>query len=220
MTLTLYGVARSRAARVMWTCLELDVPYEHVPVIQARRLADPMAPDAPMNTRTPAYLAINPAGQIPAAVLDGVVLTESLAICLALARKHGGPLAPKDLAEEALTLNWMLWAATQCEAPAVVIVLNVADAGDGSGDRAAVAAAKMALRPRLEQLDAALAASGGWLVGGRFTIADLIVAEVTRYAQPAPDLFEGLPALQAWLGACQGRPAFQAMWALRMAEPA
>ncbi len=220
MTLTLYGVARSRAARVMWTCLELGVPFEHVPVTQARRVADPLAPDAPMNTRTPAFLAINPAGQIPAVVDDGLVMTESLAICFHLARKHGGPLAPSSLDEEALTLNWMLWAATQCEAHAVTIVLNVADAAPGNGDEAAVAAAKAALRPRMEQLDAALAAGGGHLVGGRFTIADLIVAEVMRYVQPAPDLFEGLPALGAWMAACQGRPAHRAMQGMRAAEPA
>jgi glutathione S-transferase len=41
----------------------------------------------------------------------------------------------------------------------------------------------------LEVLDQALAATG-FLVGGRFTVADINVAEVVRYALPAPELFE------------------------------
>lgn len=219
MTLTIYGVARSRAARVMWACLELGVPFEHVPVIQARRLADPNAADAPLNTRSPDYLAINPAGQIPAVDDDGLILTESLAIPYVLSRKHGGPLAPATLQEEGQMLNWILWAATQCEDHGVTIILHLLDYPADKRDLTAVARAIAALRPRLAQLDAALQAGGGHLVGGRFTVADLTVAEVLRYAQPAKELFEPVPAVAAWLMACQSRPAFKAMQALRAAEP-
>jgi glutathione S-transferase len=35
-----------------------------------------------------------------------------------------------------------------------------------------------------------------------------------------PGLLAGYPALDAWLKACQARPAFQDMWAKRAAEPA
>jgi glutathione S-transferase len=49
----LYGVLRSRASRNYWMLKELGVPFEHVPVIQAYRLTDPLAPGAPLNTRTP-----------------------------------------------------------------------------------------------------------------------------------------------------------------------
>jgi glutathione S-transferase len=57
-------------------------------------------------------------------------------------------------------------------------------------------------------------------VGGRFTVADIIVAEVVRYAQAAPALIDAYPGIKAWLAACQSRPAFKEMMAERDREPA
>ena len=68
-------------------------------------------------------------------------------------------------------------------------------------------------------LDKALADTGH-LVGGRFTVADLNLAEVARYATAAGELFDAAPRVKAWLAACQARPAFKAMWVRRDAEPA
>jgi glutathione S-transferase len=50
-------------------------------------------------------------------------------------------------------------------------------------------------------------------------VADINVAEVLRYAQPAPELFTEYPEVTAWLAACQSRPAFQETMAARSAEP-
>ena len=83
--LTLYGVYRSRASRALWLLNETGTPFVHVPVIQAYRLADPAAPDAPRNTASADFLAVNPMGQIPALTDQGLLLTESLAITLYLA---------------------------------------------------------------------------------------------------------------------------------------
>jgi glutathione S-transferase len=74
-----------------------------------------------------------------------------------------------------------------------------------------------ALRAPFAVLDQALAATG-FLVGGRFTVADLNLAEVIRYAGPAPELFEASPRVKAWLAACQARPACRAMMAERERE--
>lgn len=220
MTLTIYGVARSRAARLFWAAFELGLSFEHVPVIQARRLADPAAPGAPFNTRSPEFLAINPAGQIPAVELDGEILTESLAVPYILARRTGGPLAPIDTGEEARMLNWILWAATQIEPHAVVVILHGVDLPEDQRDAGLYAAAVGSLQPRFSELNTALARAGGWLVGGRFTIADLIVAEALRYAQPEPSLFVAVPAVVDWIQRCQSRPAHLRMQAMRAAEPA
>lgn len=53
----------------------------------------------------------------------------------------------------------------------------------------------------------------------RFTVVDLNVAEIIRYAQAAPELFTGVPNIQAWIAACQARPAYVTMMAERNAEP-
>src|SRR5258708_5422894 len=98
--LTIYGVYRSRASRNLWLADELGMTFKHVPVMQAYRLADPDAAGAPLHTRSPAFLTVNPNGHIPTIDDDGVVLHESLAINLYLAKKHGGPLAPATVAED------------------------------------------------------------------------------------------------------------------------
>lgn len=210
MSLTIYGVLRSRASRPVWLAKELGLDYRLIPVIQAYRLADPAAPGAPLNTASAEFRAINPNGLVPSVDDDGLILHESMAITLHLARKHGGPLAPRDGSEDALATMWSFWAVTTVETPAL----------STRGGADAIAQAMPALDRAFAVLAEALKAGGGWLVGGRFTVADLNVAEVVRYAAGVPALFETHGAVRDWLAACHARPAFQAMWAEREAEPA
>lgn len=221
--LTIHGVYRSRASRNIWLAQELGLPFRHVPVIQSYRLADPDAPDAPVNTRSPEFLAVNRNGRIPAmedATEDGVlVLAESLAINLYLAKKAGGPLAPADLREDARMTAWSIWAMTEVEPHTIAILYNMAAKPPAERDAALARASIEALRAPFAVLDAALAATG-FVVGGRFTVADVNLSEVIRYAQPAAELFEAAPHVKAWLAACHARPAFQAMWAAREKEAA
>ncbi|KAA2235845.1 glutathione S-transferase family protein [Salinarimonas soli] len=220
MALTIYGVLRSRASRNVWLANELGIAFEQVPVIQAYRLADPAAPDAPLNTASPAFLAVNPNGLIPTLDDDGLVLNESLAINLYLAKKHGGPLAPGTIAEDALMTQWTLWAATECEPHTIQILYHRLGNPRGPMNPAVADAAIVALRRPFGVLEAALSGGGGFVVGGRFTVADINLAEVLRYAQAAPELFAEFPAVKAWIEACQGRPAYKAMMTARNAEPA
>lgn len=216
---TIYGVMRSRALRNIWLCEEIGLPWRHVPVIQAYRLADPAAPDAPFNTASPAFRQINPAGLVPALEDDGLVLTESLAINLYLARKYGGAFGPADLAEEGLIAQWTLWAATEVEPFSIQILQNRVQLPPDRRDERKAQAAIEALRAPFALLDAALTATGH-PVGGRFTVADINVAEVLRYAMTAPDLFAAAPRVAAWLAACHARPAWRMIAARREAEPA
>lgn len=217
--LTIHGVLRSRASRNVWLAHELGIPFRHVPVMQAYRLADPDAPDAPLHTRSPAFLRINPNGHIPSMEDAGLVLHESLAINLYLAKKHGGTLAPANLAEDGLMTMWSLWAATEAEPHTIQVLYHRLGYPPEQRDAAKADAAVAALRGPFAALDAALAQSG-FLVGGRFTVADLNVAEVIRYAQPAPELFDAAPRVTDWLAACHARPAFQRMMEERAKEPA
>lgn len=218
--LTLYGVYRSRATRPLWILTEIGMPFTHIPVIQAYRLADPQAADAPLHTASPAYLAITPQAQIPAMVDDGLVLTESLAITLYIGRKYGGALGPQTDAETALSEQWALFAATAIETPALeMFYLLVAPAPLTPEAEAAVAIAAERLRRPLARLNAHLA-THPYMLNDRFTAADIVVAECVRYAQGHPSLLAEFPAVKSWLETCQARPAFQTMWAKRSAEPA
>ena len=212
--ITLYGVYRSRATRPLWLLHETGTPFTHVPVIQAYRLPDPASPDAPVHTASPDFLKVNPQGQIPAMQDGDLILTESLAISLYLARRYGGPLGPQDDAETALMEQWALFAATAIEGPALEILM--APAGEMGEATAKVAAEK--LRRPLARLNTHLAGRD-WLVGDRFTVADINTAECLRYAQGNAALLAEFPHVSRWLATAQARPAFKAMWAGRMAEP-
>ena len=212
--ITLYGVYRSRATRPLWLLHETGTPFTHVPVIQAYRLADPKAADAPMHSASPEFLKINPQGQIPALQDGDLILTESLAIALYLARRYGGALGPADDAETAQMEQWALFAATAVEGPA----LEILQAPSGATGEGIVKIAAEKLRRPLARLNAHLAGRD-WLVGNRFTVADINTAECLRYAQGHAALIAEFPEVERWLKAAQSRPAFQKMWAGRMAEP-
>ena len=218
--LTIYGVYRSRALRNLWLAEELSIPFKHVAVVQAYRLADPNAPGAPLHTRSPAFLKVNPNGHIPTADDDGVVLHESLAINLYLAKKHGGALAPANVAEDGQMSMWALWAATEVETPALQVMQNMVAKPPAERDPKLVQSGIAALRAPFKVLGEALAEGGGYAVGRRFTVADINLAECVRYATPAAELFDAAPKVKAWLAACQARPAFKKVWATREAEPA
>jgi glutathione S-transferase len=216
--LTIYGVYRSRASRNIWLANELGVPFRHVPVIQVYRLKDPDAPGVPLHTRSAEFLKVNPNGHIPTIDDDGFVLHESLAINLYLARKHGGPLAAANVQEDGLMTMWSLWAANEVEGRALTVMANRVTRPAAERDVKLADATVAELRAPFAVLDAAR--GQGYLVGKRFTVADVNVAEVMRYAQAAPELFEAAPRVKSWLATCQARPAFKAMWAKRDAEPA
>jgi len=215
--LTIYGVYRSRASRNIWLANELGIPFRHVPVIQHYRLkGEP--PAGTLHTKSPEFLAVNPNGHIPSIDDDGLVLHESLAINLYLARKHGGPLAPKDIREEGLAAMWTLWAATEAEPHTIQILYHMAARPPEERDPAIAAAALEAMKAPMAVLDRHLS-KDGFMMGGRFTVVDVNVAEVMRYSLPAKTLWETAPHASAWLKACHARPAYQAMMAGRNAEP-
>jgi glutathione S-transferase len=219
MTITIYGVHRSRASRNIWLMNEAGAPFKHVPVMQAYRLPNPGWHEGMWTTASPEFLAVNPNGLIPCIDDDGLVLTESLGINLYLAKKLGGALGPQSLAEDAAMTEWTLWAATGAEPHTIQILYNRLGGSTAAKDEEKALAAIAALRKPFAVLDAALA-KDGHLVGGRFTVADINVAEVIRYARPAPELFAEAPHVDAWLSACHARPAFKAMMAAREQEPA
>ena len=218
--LTIYGVYRSRATRTLWLAGELKLDFKHVPVVQARRVTDPLAEGAQINTLTPSYLTVNPMGTIPCIDDDGMVLYESMAINLYLARKHGTSLAPADLAEDAHMMQWSFFAATEIETNALKISSAVAEGlANSEAGRAVIEVAARMLRRPFKVLDQHLS-NHDYLVGDRFSVADINAAEVVRYAQDHTPLFTANPSVKAWLERCQDRPAFKAMWEARGREAA
>lgn len=206
MALKIYGVARSRAIRTLWMAEELDIPYEHVPVTPGA---------GPNGSRTPEFLAVNPNGHVPAIDDDGTIIVESLAINLHLAHRYGGPLSPKDVSEDGRMTMWGFWAATEVEPHAVQAMYNRIFYPPENRSERDVTAALAALEAPMAVLDSALAAGGGYLVGKRFTVADLNMASVLFYLRVVPDFVAKFPHAKAMYEAAMARPAAQRAFAMR-----
>ena len=199
MALKIYGVARSRAFRVLWMAKELGLDYEHVKVDFATG-----------ETRAPAHLALNPNGHVPVIDDDGFVLWESMAINLYLAKKYGeGGLYPTRLGDEARAWQWSFWGMTEVERSVLTALMHRAVHPADKRDAAAADAAEKKLRPPLGVLDGVLARSTN-LLGDSFTVADLNVASILAWARPAQINMAAFPRVAEWLKNCAERPAARA----------
>jgi glutathione S-transferase len=199
MALKIYGVARSRAFRTLWMAKELGLDYEHIKIDFATG-----------DTRRPEHLALNPNGHVPVIDDDGLILWESMAINLYLAKKYGRDgFYPSRLAEEARAWQWSFWGMTEIERPVLTALFNRAILPEDKRDPAAADAAEKTLAAPLTVLDGALGQSAN-LLGDRFTVADLNVASVLSWARPAQIDMSPFPKVSEWLKNCAERPAARA----------
>lgn len=197
MTITLYGVPQSRTSRCLWLLEELGVPYENVPV---SFMGDVEKPD---------FLAINPNGHIPALDDDGLVLFESLAINLHLARKYDGGhgMWPSNDDDQSRAIQWSIWAITEVEPHAMQVMLNRATLPEARRDEAAAEAAERILAKPLRVLESTLNGRP-YLLGDTFTVADLNVAGVLSMAVAVGRMkLAATPDSAAWFARSTGRPA-------------
>ncbi|MGE0151469.1 MAG: glutathione S-transferase family protein [Reyranellaceae bacterium] len=203
MSVTIYGIAASRTMRPLWAALELGIDFEHVPTGVG-----------PAGSRKPEFQSVNPNGKVPALKDGDLALFESMAIDWYLVRKYdnGKGLAPRDLEEEALALQWTLWAMTEVEKPVIDWAFNAFVWPAEKRDPKIAEACMAAIQAPLKVLDAALAGKN-FLIGERFTVADLNVA-ATLYRLLKADLGH-VPNVQSWLHRCFERPAALAMRKMR-----
>ncbi len=195
MGLVLHGIAGSRAIRCLWMLEELGLPYQHVAV------------DFRHQTRSPEFLALNPNGRIPVLEDDGLVVCESLAINLHLARRARGPLSTHDGAEDAQSLMWSFWAVNEIERDCVAILLHRQALPPERRKAESARQAEGRLRAPLAVLERHLQAQE-FLAAPRFTVADLNVAAILAWSRPAPDLLTPFPATTGWLNAALQRLAY------------
>jgi glutathione S-transferase len=184
--------ANTRDLRVLWGLEEMGLPYEVVGMDHPNHDLD-----------TPAYRALNPFGQIPAIDDDGVVVTESGAILLYLARKSG-KLMPRDLAGEAQVLRWSVAALNTIEVP--VLTLWFVNMNDGRGTKASEALRHWS-EQRLKQLDGWLA-NREFVATDEFTVADILMTHVLGGGTDQ-SLLKPHTNVLAYRKGCMERPAWK-----------
>lgn len=173
-----------RDLRLRWACEEAGLDYA------VRTIA--------FDGRETNHLTRQPFGQVPFLNDGELELFESGAGLLHLARKSDR-LMPRDPAGEAQTVQWTIAALNSIEMVTVPWwFLRIS----GDRDNKLTGWARM----RLDQLERVLG-EREWLAAGRFTVADLLMADVLRVSDVRS--FGDRPASEAYVRRITDRPAFQ-----------
>lgn len=197
--LTLYGQVASRAARCLWVLEELQVPYKLHKVNQSVG-----------ESHTPEYLQVNPNGRVPAMRDGDLLMWESMAINLYLARQYGvGSLWPAGAQDQARTTMWSFWAQNELEIYVVDFLRHRLLYPPEKRRPELADAALLALPKPLAVLDGALTGRD-YLLGPAFSLADLNVASVLGLGHVYKHLdMAPYGQVNAWLERCLSRPAHQ-----------
>lgn len=193
----LYGFPPTRSLRVLWVLRELGVEFEFVTV-------DPTQGEL----QSPEFLAVNPAGKLPALVDGDLVLTESIAIVLYLAEKFPeGGLLPSGLAARAEVYRWLFFTATELEQPIWRIARHTVLYPPEKRLAAEVPIARQDFLDMAAVLERHME-DRQFLVGSSATVADFVAAYTLDMAsvQQEQRLLDGLPRLRGYLARMYQRP--------------
>ena len=189
---------------------EAGVPFELLLVDRSR--------DA---QNSPEYLRLNPNGRIPVLVHGDLVLFETAAIALYLADQHpeAGLAPPLGTPERAQFYKWMVHLANTPQAEYRTWFYP----WQHVADPAMVESVKQAAAARLSWMFDLIAdqlGAGPWLLGERFSAADLFLLMLVRWGRAMPRPPRSLPPLAAHSERVLARPAVRAAFAAEvLAEP-
>ncbi len=191
----IYGEPPSRASRVIWLAKEAKLEFEIVPVniLEGEHLEQ-------------SYKSLNPLAQVPTIIDGDVSLGESFAINLYLAERYGGDLWGMDLFERAAIYQWTLFAGATLEPAVAPIVINRIILPPPAADLEVAAKAEFEVLRSLSRVNSVLDGQP-YLLGDRFTLADLNVASVAVNAVAGKvNISDSGPNVEPWIERCLERP--------------
>lgn len=178
--------------KVLWTCAELDLHFEHVETDKK-------------------LLARNPLRQVPVIQDGDFVLWESNAICRYLAgRQPRSTLLPEDPQVRALVEQWMDWQATELNTAWRYAFLGLARKSKAHADPTAIVASIESWNRHMRILDEHFAHGGQFVTGEFFTLADVVLGLSTHRWLHTPMDRPHLDALHGYYQRLSVRPAFRA----------
>jgi glutathione S-transferase len=193
-SITLYGGRMGSSMRAHWMLAELGLSYETKELDMATGAH-----------RSPEFLAINPAGQIPVMLHDDFLLTESAAIVHFLAEKYDlkflGEATPESHATQ---LRWELFTLLNIDKNFVTLCYKKWGMPSNAEREEAAREALGKYLPIFEaQMDGM-----EYIMGNTFTIADIIARSTYNYAEVAEVNLSPYPSIMAWMKRCADRPAY------------
>jgi len=167
----LYGYPKTRSTRVVWTMEEIGVEYEYVKTSPLR------------GARRSSYLKLNPGAKVPTLVDGDLVLSESAAICTYLADKYpDAGLVPKPrTVERALYDKWCFFVMTELEQPLWTIFKHQFILPKKWRVSDIIDTALWEFSEAVKVLNIGLG-DNEFIVGGHFSVADILVAQTLNFA--------------------------------------
>jgi glutathione S-transferase len=173
--LILWGAGTSRAIRAHWALAELGLDYESRP-IQART----------GETKTPEYTALTARQKIPLLQDGDFTITESAAIIAYLSDTYATvetALVPRGTRERAKCMEWCFFILSELDAASLYVIRRHRDLADIYGAAPEVCdAAATYFGQQMRAVERALSECPGYLVGDRFSCADILLSTCITWA--------------------------------------
>jgi len=209
--LVLWGVGTSRTLRAHWALHELGLDYECRPILPRTG-----------ETKTPEYTKLNPRQKVPLLQDGDFTIGESPAIAAYLSNTYGtleNALIPTDTREHATWLEWCFYAATELDATGLYVMRRHGDLKHIYGEApAALESAADYFAAQLRHAEHALQDGRPFLVGKRFSTADMLLTTCLTWA-----VNYRVPVTAACLSYMEritSRPAYHASVAANRPRPA
>ena len=171
----LWGVGTSRTIRAHWALAELGLDYQCRPILPRSG-----------ETQTPEFTSINPRQKIPTLQDGDLTITESAAIVFYLSDRYAtadNALVPTDTVERARCLEWCFFLATEIDATALYVMRRHRDLTHIYGEAPTANEAALGYFNRqMGQVQRTLADGRTYLMGERFTAADIILSSCVTWA--------------------------------------
>ncbi|MBT8147125.1 MAG: glutathione S-transferase family protein [Gammaproteobacteria bacterium] len=193
----LYHCPNARSVRPLWTLEEMDLDYELIVM------------DFPPRTEYPGYLDINPLGTVPTFIDGGLTMTESTAICQYLVDRYGPHpigITPSDPAYGEY-LNWLHRSDATLTFPQTLVLRYTRLEPEERRMPQVVEDYTIWYLSRLRSVESALEGKQ-FLVGDRFTIADIAVSYALQMGARLGISERYKPNCQRYLAEMKERPAF------------
>ncbi len=197
---TILGKASSiNVRKVLWTCVELGIEFRREDWGAGFR-----------STALPEFVALNPNALVPVIVDDGFVLWESNTICRYLCNKmQAADLLPAEPGARARVEQWMDWQATELNNAWRYAFMGLVRGSAAHRDPDRIAASVADWNRHIGILGQQLAAAGPYVLGERFTLADVVLGLSVHRWIAAPLERPPCPAVAGYYGRLCGRPGFR-----------
>jgi glutathione S-transferase len=158
------------------------------------------------------YLSLNPKGKVPTLVIDGNdVLTESAAICMLIGDRHpDAGLAPvHGDPRRGHYYAWLMHLTNTLQPAMLEFYYPDRHTTSANGTEAVAAKARESIAAIWQRIDAHLAAKGPYLLGDRFSAADIFCHMLSTWQECCPDTYARFPAVKRLADLVAARPAMR-----------